>query len=55
MNGQILMHYAAFLGIEWFNYLDMMREGIDKYGPVRAGVYTMTGGGESFTKEEKNR
>jgi hypothetical protein len=55
VNGQILMHYAAFLGIEWFNYLDMMREGIDKYGPVRAGVYTMTGGGESFTKEEKNR
>ena len=55
VNGQILMHYAAFLGIEWFDYLDMMRDGIDKYGPVRAGVYTMTGGGESFTKEEKNR
>jgi len=55
VNGQILMHYAAFLGIEWFDYLDMMRDGIDKYGPVRAGVYTMTGGGESFTEEEKNR
>jgi hypothetical protein len=55
VNGQILMHYAAFLGIEWFDYLDMMRDGIDKHGPVRAGVYTMTGGGQSFTEEEKNR
>lgn len=55
VNGQILMHYAAFLGIEWFDYLDMMREGIEKHGPVRAGVYTMIGGGDSFTDEEKAR
>ena len=55
VNGQILMHYAAFLGIEWFDYLDLMREGIEKHGPVRAGVYTMTGGGDSFTDEEKGR
>ena len=55
VNGQILMHYAAFLGIEWFDYLDLMREGIKKHGPVRAGVYAMTGGGESFTEEEKHR
>ena len=55
VNGQILMHYAALLGIEWFDYLDMMREGTKKYGPVRAGVYTMTGGGDSFTVEEKER
>lgn len=54
VNGQILMHYAAFLGIEWFDYLDMMREGVKKHGPVRAGVYTMTGGGRSFTEEGKN-
>ena len=53
VNGQILMHYAAFLGIEWFDYLDLMREGIAKHGPVRAGVYAMTGGGESFTEEGK--
>jgi hypothetical protein len=51
VNGQILMHYAAFLGIEWFDYLDLMRAGIEKHGPVRAGVYTMTGGGDSFTVE----
>ena len=51
VNGQILMHFAALLGIEWFDYLEMMREGINKYGSVRAGVYAMTGGGESYTAE----
>jgi len=55
VNGQILMHYAAFLGIEWFDYLDMMRAGIEKHGPVRDGVYAMTGGGSSFTTEESKR
>lgn len=55
VNGQILMHYAAFLGIEWFDYLDLMRDGITKHGAVRDGVYAMTGGGSSFTDEEKNR
>ena len=55
VNGQILMHYAAFLGIEWFDYLDQMRDGIERYGPVRAGVYAMTGGGESFTVEGKKQ
>ena len=33
VNGQILMHYAAFLGIEWFDYLDLMRKGTEKHGP----------------------
>ena len=55
VNGQILMHYAALLGIEWFDYLDRMRDGIEKHGPVRAGVYAMTGGGDSFTVEGKQR
>jgi len=55
VNGQILMHFAAFLGIEWFDYLDKMRDGITQYGEVRDGVYTMTGGGSSFTDEEKHR
>lgn len=52
VNGQILMHYAAFLGIEWFAYLDLMRKGIEKHGPVRDGVYAMTGGGKSFAIED---
>ena len=55
VNGQILMHYAAFLGIEWFDYLDLMRKGIEQHGPVRAGVYTMTGGGASFAVEDTKR
>jgi len=55
VNGQILMHYAAFLGIPWFDYLERMREGIARHGPVRAGVYAMTGGGASFTDEERER
>lgn len=55
VNGQILMHFAAFLGIEWFDYLEMMREGVRRHGRVRAGVYAMTGGGKSFTEEERSR
>jgi len=49
VNGQLLMHYAALFGIEWFAYLDAMREGVRKYGPVREGVYAMTGDGRDFT------
>jgi hypothetical protein len=41
-NGQLLMHYAAFLGMPWPDYINAMRAGIAKYGQVRAGVYTMT-------------
>lgn len=41
-NGQLLMHYAAFLGMPWAQYLQAMRDGIQKYGPVRAGIYAMT-------------
>jgi len=42
VNGQILMHYAAFHGIEWSDYLQRMRDGIKEHGPVRAGLYAMT-------------
>ena len=55
VNGQILMHFAAFLGIEWFDYLDLMRAGVQQHGPVRAGVYAMTGAGASFTAEDARR
>ena len=44
VNGQILMHFAAFHQIEWQDYLQRMRDGIAKHGPVREGVYAMTTG-----------
>ena len=44
VNGQILMHFAALCGISWPDYLQAMRDGVSKYGPVRAGLYAMTTG-----------
>jgi hypothetical protein len=41
VNGQILMHYAALLGQPWDTYINAMREGVRKHGPVRAGLYSM--------------
>jgi hypothetical protein len=43
-NGQLLMHFAAFLGMPWADYIAAMREGVKQHGPVRAGVYHMTTG-----------
>ena len=43
VNGQILMRFAALHQIEWSTYLDLMRRGIERHGPVREGVYAMTG------------
>ncbi len=39
VNGQLLMHYAALRGFEWNAYMDAMRQGERKYGPVRVGLY----------------
>ena len=41
VNGQLIMHYAALRGLEWSAYLEAMREGVRRHGPVRAGVYAM--------------
>ena len=41
-NGQLLMHFAAFLGMPWPDYIQSMRDGVATHGPVRAGVYAMT-------------
>jgi len=43
VNGQILMHFAALHQIEWADYLQRMRDGIAEHGPVREGVYALTG------------
>ena len=53
VNGQILMHFAAFHQIEWQDYLQRMRDGIAEHGPVRDGVYAMTTGvDETVVKEQ---
>jgi Aromatic-ring-opening dioxygenase LigAB, LigA subunit len=41
-NGQLLMHFAPLLGVAWADYLEAMREGVRRYGAVRAGIYAMT-------------
>ena len=41
-NGQLLMHFAAYLGMPWPDYIQAMRDGVVRHGQVRAGVYTMT-------------
>ena len=44
VNGQILMHYSALIGQSWPEYIAAMRQGIEKHGPVRFGLYVMTDG-----------
>lgn len=39
VNGQILMHYAAMCNYEWPEYLQAMRDGLKRHGPVRRGLY----------------
>lgn len=46
VNGQLLMHYAALSGYAWNDYLETMREGVHRHGPVRAGLYAWVGGQE---------
>jgi hypothetical protein len=41
VNGQLLMHYAALCGLDWNTYLEAMRDGVRRHGPVRAGVYAL--------------
>ena len=41
VNGQLLMHYAALLGQPWDVYIEAMRAGVRRHGPVRAGLYSM--------------
>jgi hypothetical protein len=40
VNGQLLMHYAALRGFAWDAYIEAMKEGERKYGPVRTGLYS---------------
>jgi hypothetical protein len=46
VNGQLLMHYAALIGLPWDAYLEAMRNGLRDHGAVRAGIYAMSEGGK---------
>ena len=46
VNGQILMHYAAFIGQEWDEYIQAMKDGLAKHGQVRDGIYKAVDGGD---------
>lgn len=39
VNGQLLMHFAAFRGYQWPEYIKAMRDGLEKYGEVQHGLY----------------
>ena len=41
VNGQILMHYSALIGQQWDEYINAMKDGVSKHGPVRQGLYSM--------------
>ncbi len=40
VNGQLLMHFAALHGFEWNAYLEALKQGELRYGPVRTGLYS---------------
>src|SRR5215813_5540800 len=44
VNGQLLMHYAALRGFECSAYIEAMKQGEAKYGPVRTGLYSRAEG-----------
>ena len=52
VNGQLLMHFATMNGFSWDAYIQAMRDGLEKHGPVRAGLYAMVDGkGATSAKE----
>jgi hypothetical protein len=42
VNGQLLMHLSSHIKQPWPDYIAAMRQGVETYGPVRAGIYAMT-------------
>lgn len=39
VNGQILMHFAALHGVPWPEHMRRLREGLERHGQVRTGLY----------------
>ncbi|HEX5259645.1 MAG TPA: aromatic ring-opening dioxygenase subunit LigA [Sphingomicrobium sp.] len=46
VNGQILMHFAAWRGLAWDDYIQAMKDALAKHGQVRGGIYAAVDGGE---------
>ena len=46
VNGQILMHFAAWRGFAWDEYIQAMKDALAKHGQVRDGIYAAVEGGE---------
>jgi hypothetical protein len=46
VNGQILMHFAAWRGLSWDEYIQAMKDGLAEHGQVRGGLYAAVEGGE---------
>ena len=41
VNGQLLMHFSALHGQSWDEYIKAMKDGVQKHGPVREGLYSL--------------
>jgi hypothetical protein len=46
VNGQILMHFAAWRGLAWNEYIEAMKDGLARHGQVRGGIYAAVDGGD---------
>jgi aromatic-ring opening dioxygenase LigAB LigA subunit len=46
VNGQILMHFAAWRGLAWDEYIQAMKDALAQHGQVRGGLYAAVDAGK---------
>lgn len=46
VNGQILMHFAAWRGLAWDEYIHAMKDALAEHGQVKGGLYAAVDGGK---------
>jgi hypothetical protein len=46
VNGQILMHFAAWRGLAWDEYIQAMKDALKEHGQVKGGLYSAVDGGK---------
>ncbi len=46
VNGQILMHFAAWRGLAWDEYIQAMKDALVEHGQVRGGIYAAVDDGK---------